>query len=161
MARDENIIDWRSTGRRKARRALFAARVDFKCVGYTDESGTYHSCGKTTYSPPKDAPSWFDELWPTERRVLSPQALQADHESKDLQDNDVEDLNWRCSSCHKLADAQTDKGESRIVNDISGLLRYRLPIPVRYARTLSVRYQKCLDLIAAMYVCGGRRDQTV
>ena len=122
MAKDENIIDWRSTGRRKARRALFNARVDFKCVGYTDTSGKHHVCGKTTFASPKDAPSFFEEIWPSERRVLSPQALQADHESKDLQNNDIEDLNWRCSSCHKLADSQTQKGESRVENDLSSLL---------------------------------------
>ncbi len=122
MARDESIVDWRSTGRRKARRALFQARIDFKCVGYTDERGNYRPCGKTTHTPPKDAPSFFDEIWPSDNRILSPQSLQADHESKDLQDNDVEDLNWRCASCHKHADKQTSKGESRIENDISNLL---------------------------------------
>lgn len=122
MARDDKIVDWRSTGRRKARRSLFRAGVEFKCVGYTDKSGTHIECGKTTKEPPKDAPRNFDELWPTEKRVLSPQALQADHESKDLQLNDLEDLNWRCSSCHKLQDQQTSVGESQKKDDLSELL---------------------------------------
>lgn len=122
MASDDKILDWRSTGRRKARRALFNSRVEFKCVGYTDDKGTFHSCGKTTIEPPKDAPRHFDEIWPEENRVLSPQALQADHESKDLQNNAVEDLNWRCSSCHKMADKQTGKGESQKASDILDLL---------------------------------------
>jgi len=134
MARDETILDWRSTGRRKARRALFNARIEFSCVGYTDAQGRYHPCGKTTRVPPKDAPSFFDEIWPTEKRVLSPQSLQADHESKELQNNDVEDLNWRCSSCHKLADIQTAKGESRIENDLSSLLRVCLAHSWRLCR---------------------------
>jgi hypothetical protein len=110
--KDELVIDWRSTGRRKARRSLFNARVDFCCV----------ECGKTTREPPKDAPVFFDEIWPYERRVLSGQALQADHESKDLHNNNVEDLNWRCASCHKKRDMQTEKGESTIVNDIADYL---------------------------------------
>lgn len=122
MASDDKIKDWRSTGRRKARRSLFNSGVEFKCVGYTDESGVHYPCGKTTKEPPKDAPRNFDELWPLEKRVLSPQALQADHETKDLQLNDLEDLNWRCSSCHKKQDMQTSIGESQKKSDISNLL---------------------------------------
>jgi hypothetical protein len=112
LARDELIIDWRSTGRRKARRALFNARVDFCCV----------DCGKTTKVPPKDAPVFFDEIWPYERRVLNGQSLQADHESKDVTNNNIEDLNWRCASCHKKQDMKTEKGVSTIENDITSYL---------------------------------------
>lgn len=104
MGRGEGkrVVDWRSTGRRRARRSLFKARVDFKCV----------ECDKTVTGPPKDAPAWFEDIWPDEKRVLKPHELQADHESKDLTNNDEEDLNWRCPSCHKLSDMQTGKGES-------------------------------------------------
>lgn len=112
MAADSKIIDWRSTGRRKARRTLFKARVEFKCV----------DCGKTTKVPPKDAPSYFEEIWPEENRILNPQALQADHETKDLTNNAIEDVNWRCSPCHKAADSKTEKGVSQKENDILGLL---------------------------------------
>lgn len=112
MARDELIIDWRSTGRRKARRVLFNARVDFKCT----------DCGKTTKAPPKDAPIFFDEIWPYESRVLNPQSLQADHESKDYTNNNLEDINWRCASCHKKADMKTEKGVSTIEISISDYL---------------------------------------
>ena len=122
MASDDKIIDWRSTGRRKARRALFRAGIEFKCVGYTNESGVHMPCGKTTTEPPKDAPRNFDELWPSEKRVLSPQALQADHETKDLTVNDIEDLNWRCSSCHKLQDQQTEVGVTQSKTDMNELL---------------------------------------
>lgn len=122
MARDDKIIDWRSTGRRKARRALFNARIEFKCAGYTSTEGHFFECGKTTTEPPKDAPKFFEEIWPEEFRVLSPQALQADHESKDLQINDVDELNWRCASCHKLQDKQTEKGVAQNPNEIADLL---------------------------------------
>jgi hypothetical protein len=118
MASDDKIIDWRSTGRRKARRTLFVARVEFSCVGYTDSKGEYHPCGKTTREPPKDAPKWFEEIWPEENRVLNSQSLQADHESKDLTNNAIEDLNWRCSSCHKLQDSQTSVGQSQTTSSI-------------------------------------------
>jgi hypothetical protein len=100
MTKDESkILDWRSTGRRKARRALYHAYVPYSCV----------DCGVTSLEPPKDAPAWFDELWPESQRVLDYQ-LQADHESKDFENNEVEYLNWRCQPCHKKADRQTGKG---------------------------------------------------
>lgn len=122
MSRDDLVKDWRSTGRRRARKALFDANAEFKCVGYTDSNGKYHSCGKTTTRPPKDAPTNFNELWPAENRVLSPFSLQADHESKDLRNNSIEDLAWRCASCHKESDKQTAKGESTKTIDLGSLL---------------------------------------
>lgn len=107
MTKDESrILDWRSTGRRKARRALFHARVDFKCV----------DCGRTSKEPPKDAPAWFEDIWPLEKRVLD-YSLQADHETKDYQINDIEFLNWRCQPCHKKHDSQTEIGESTVKID--------------------------------------------
>jgi hypothetical protein len=95
---DAEILDWRSTGRRRARRMLFEARIDFSCVG----------CNATTKVPPKDAPSWFNDIWPEENRTAS--QLQADHTTKDVTMNDIDDLCWRCPSCHKIADMATSKG---------------------------------------------------
>jgi hypothetical protein len=101
LTKDESkILDWRSTGRRKARRTLYAAYVPYACV----------HCGKTSEEPPKDAPAWFDEIWPEENRVLD-YPLQADHETKDYQNNEVENINWKCSPCHKKDDGKTAKGE--------------------------------------------------
>lgn len=105
MKDEGGIHDWRSTGRRKARKALFEAYVSFECV----------DCGKTNIEPPKDAPSWFEEIWPESDRVLrndknSAYSLQADHISKDYQNNEIENLVWRCPSDHKKADAKTQKG---------------------------------------------------
>lgn len=110
MRNEDNIVDWRSTGRRKARRELYNSYVPFKCA----------DCGKTSKSPPKDAPPWFEEIWPEENRVLD-YSLQADHESKDLTLNDISQLNWRCAPCHKLRDNQTEKGKSTVeANDYFG-----------------------------------------
>ena len=103
MKDEDRIIDWRSTGRRKARKELFTNYVEFKCV----------DCGRTSIKPPMDAPSWFDEIWPEENRVLD-YSLQADHESKDVTNNDINVLAWRCSPCHKKHDSQTGKGESTV-----------------------------------------------
>lgn len=114
MKNDDNIKDWRSTGRRKLRRALFNAYIPFECVGY-NKGGKTIPCGKTTIEPPKDAPPWFEEIWPEENRVLS--QLQADHESKDLTANDEAYGNWRCPSCHKLQDAQTESGTATVTID--------------------------------------------
>jgi hypothetical protein len=119
MKNEDKIKDWRSTGRRKARKELFNSYVEYSCVGYIRD-GIRNQCGKTVIEPPKDAPPWFDEIWPEENRVLVAQ-LQADHETKDVTVNDVSFLNWRCPSCHKLQDSQTDKGVETVKIDYWGL----------------------------------------
>ncbi len=86
------------------------------CVGYTIK-GITTPCGKTSIEPPKDAPRYFEEIWPEENRVLK-NSLQADHESKDLEANDIQYVNWRCSSCHKLQDNETEKGEATVANSM-------------------------------------------
>ena len=96
---EELVVDWRSTGRRRARKELFRNYIPYKCI----------DCGITVTEPPKDAPPWFDEIWPEENRKLESQ-LQADHESKDVTLNDIEFLNWRCPKHHKLKDLSTEKG---------------------------------------------------
>ena len=111
-----SMVDVRSTGRRRARKELYEARIPFRCVGYTID-GVLTTCGKTVKVPPKDAPEWFDEIWPEANRVLT-NSLQADHESKDLEANDIQFLNWRCSSCHKLQDNETEKGVGTIDTDL-------------------------------------------
>jgi len=81
---------------------LFESRIDYACV----------DCSVTVSEPPKDAPRWFDEIWPEEKRTAS--QLQADHMTKDYAMNDVDDLCWRCPSCHKLADIATEKGVAQV-----------------------------------------------
>lgn len=107
MKNEDNIQDWRSTGRRKARSELFKSYTDYSCI----------DCQVTTIEPPKDAPVWFDEIWPEENRTLQSQ-LQADHETKDVTQNSVEFLNWRCPSCHKLQDNKTEKGQATITEKL-------------------------------------------
>ena len=106
MKNEDNIQDWRSTGRRKARKELFNSYISFECA----------TCGVTTINPPKDAPPWFDEIWPEENRVLD-YSLQANHKTKDFTINTVEFLEWLCQPCHKLADSVTEKGESTVIED--------------------------------------------
>ena len=103
MKDDDKIKDWRSTGRRKARRALYASYIEYKCA----------DCGKSTKEPPKDAPTWFEEIWPENNRVLDSQ-LQANHLTKDLTVNTDDMVEWLCPSCHKIKDSKTEKGESTI-----------------------------------------------
>jgi len=112
----KRMIDPRSTGRRRARKELYESYMPFKCAGYTKDGITV-ACGKTSVIPPKDAPSWFDEIWPEENRVLH-HSLQADHESKDMEANDINSLNWRCASCHAIQDRQTEKGVSSVTMDL-------------------------------------------
>ena len=102
LRNEENIKDWRSTGRRKGRRVLYASRRDYAC----------DTCGRTVINPPKDAPDYFDEIWPTANRVLT--KLEVQHKTKDLRDNDEAFLSWLCPSCHKLEDMETAVGESTL-----------------------------------------------
>lgn len=113
---DGKVEDWRSTGRRRARGVLFHERVDYACVGYNDPTtSVLVPCSKTSLAPPKDAPKWFEELWPEQNRCLS-SPLQADHLDKDVTHNSIENVVWRCPSCHKLQDQQTGKGTAQESN---------------------------------------------
>ena len=103
MLNEDNIIDWRSTGRRKARKSLYLAYKDYAC----------NECGVTSIEPPKDAPKWFDEIWPTENRNLTC-PLQANHLTKDLTVNDESYVEWLCPTCHKKKDSATGIGETTI-----------------------------------------------
>jgi len=109
MKDESKILDWRSTGRRKARRALYQARVSYECIGHRLPNGSRKQCGKTSIEPPKDAPKYFDELWPEEHRVLKYQ-LQADHADKDYENNDLDNIDWKCQPCHKKDDSSTGVG---------------------------------------------------
>lgn len=100
---DEKILDWRSSGRRRLRRALYKAYVTYKC----------NRCENTSIKPPLDAPSWFDEIWPKKNRILT-YSLQANHKSKDLTNNSEENGEWLCAPCHKFIDSQTEKGVSTV-----------------------------------------------
>jgi len=118
MTKDENkILDWRSTGRRKARRALYNAYIPYKCVGYLLPDGSRFNCGKTTIEPPKDAPHHFDEIWPEKNRVLTVQ-LEADHETKDFKNNELDYVNWKCKSCHRFDDNRTEKGVPQVSTNL-------------------------------------------
>lgn len=104
MTLDESkILDWRSTGRRKARRVLYRSYTVYKC--------NYPGCGLTSTEPPSDAPKHFEEIWPSENRVLD-YPLQANHKTKDLTQNDESVLEWLCAPHHKLIDSQSAKGVS-------------------------------------------------
>lgn len=102
----ERIKDWRSTGRRRGRNILYRAYVSYECI----------ECGVTSNEPPKDAPSWFADIWPVEEKARQGQTidsqLQVDHETKDLQDEFEDNLNWRCPTHHKLHDLLSERGES-------------------------------------------------
>lgn len=113
---DSRIIDWRSTGRRKARRVLFNSYRDFACEGILDDGSI---CGRTSIKPPMDAPVHFSEIWPESNRTLTT-SLQAQHLTKDLTQNTDDVLKWLCPSCHKKEDAQTDLGESTIDQSMWG-----------------------------------------
>jgi len=103
MKNEDNIVDWRSTGRRKARRELFTSYTEYKCS----------SCSKSTKEPPKDAPTWFEEIWPEENRTLLSQ-LQANHLTKDVTINTIDFLEWLCPSCHKIKDSKTEVGKTTV-----------------------------------------------
>lgn len=99
MKDETKIKDWRSTGRRIGRRVLFKSYIEYRC----------DNCHRTVIEPPKDAPSWFEEIWPEDNRELTSQ-LQVQHISKDPSNNSLEEIKWLCPSCHKLEDSTTDVG---------------------------------------------------
>lgn len=99
--------DIRSTGRKRARKVLFKSGRIFECA----------DCHQGPTSLPPDA-SKSVRLPPMDRRTVT--GLQADHENKNLLDNDPANLNWRCPSCHKIRDKQTAKGISTKGSDEHG-----------------------------------------
>jgi hypothetical protein len=96
----KNVIDWRSTGRKRLRRALFDEEVPYEC----------DVCGRSSIERPPDAPENFDDFWPDGKRVLE-YSLQANHINKDVTDCDPANGQWLCALCHKYLDSQTGVGE--------------------------------------------------
>jgi ribosomal protein L37AE/L43A len=91
--------DPRSTQRKRARKVLFNSGQPYVCA----------DCGCSPKDLPADAPQNL-ELAPVGMQTVG--SLQADHENKNIMDNDTANLKWRCPSCHKLSDSRTGKGES-------------------------------------------------
>lgn len=91
--------DPRSTQRKRARKILFNIGRDYICI----------DCECSPVELPRDAPRHL-RLAPLDKRTVG--SLQADHENKNILDNDAANLNWRCPSCHKLSDKRTAKGVS-------------------------------------------------
>lgn len=92
--------DPRSTQRRRARSALFKARVPYWC----------NDCGHGPKILPKDFPVGKIELPP--RSLRDKNQLQANHINKDIMDCDLVNLEWLCPSCHRIKDNMTGKGVS-------------------------------------------------
>ena len=100
MRTRKHVIDWRSTGRKRGRKVLFEELLPFQC----------NWCERTVISPPPDAPDYFEDIWPEEKRTLE-YSLQVNHINKDYTDNDPANLQWMCALCHKVADSFTGAGE--------------------------------------------------
>jgi len=107
MAVDEPL-DPRSTGRKRGRAVLKEVGRPYWC-GSTDDGGVKQEwfgnvkvgCGRSPSDP--DAPGGY---YPTMGQ------LQVNHINKNVLDNDPVNLEWMCSSCHKIKDQQTEVGES-------------------------------------------------
>lgn len=94
--------DLRSTGRRRARKALFDSGITFECA----------HCGAVPQVMPKDFPRKNPP--PLGRSSKTCTRLEAQHKNKDMSDNDVGNLEFLCPSCHKNADKVTAKGVSTV-----------------------------------------------
>lgn len=113
MKADEDIEDWRSTGRKRGRAVLERSGRGYWCR--SNDEGTFDTdlitlptgrqvevgCGRSPTD--ENAPGG---LYPNMG------ALQVNHINKDITDNDEVNLEWVCPSCHKDIDSQTEKGES-------------------------------------------------
>lgn len=89
--------DPRSTQRKRARQILFKSGRPYIC----------EHCGKSPKTLPQGSPKNL-ELAPVGMRTVK--QLEANHKSKNIMDNDLANLQWLCSSCHKLADNKVQKG---------------------------------------------------
>jgi hypothetical protein len=55
------------------------------------------------------------ELAPVGERTIS--KLEANHKNKNIMDNDPQNLEWLCPSCHKIEDSKTSKGVSKFQDE--------------------------------------------
>lgn len=102
MKRSRTPKDPRSTGRKRARATLFRIRRPFWCV----------DCKRSPNKLPVSCPKEIERS--DDRADIQ---LEADHENKNILDNDPANLNWRCTSCHKLRDSTTAKGVSTVEDE--------------------------------------------
>lgn len=103
-------LDPRSTQRKRARKILFREEIPYICGAPHYREGAYF-CKHSPTKLPENAPQTL-ELAPVGMRIDG-LALQANHISKDIMDNDLVNLEWLCASCHKLEDSKTGKGVSQ------------------------------------------------
>jgi hypothetical protein len=104
----DEVLDPRSTGRKRGRKTLEREGFPYWCASTRDGDvnsryvrGLLVGCGRSPSA--EDAPGG---VYPNMG------ALQVQHKNKNVMDNDPANLEWLCSSCHKVEDSQTEKGVS-------------------------------------------------
>lgn len=97
---DERIKDWRSTGRKRARRILLAL---------VEAGEREYVCEECRHVP----------SIPYTETSRSGDFLDANHKNKDWKDNDPANLEFLCRDCHYKKDRSTAKGVS-VVEDTMG-----------------------------------------
>lgn len=88
-------LDPRSTWRKRLRRVLENSERPYVC----------EHCGRT------NSEEWREAAW---GGVYSNVRLEANHINKCLEDIDLVNAQWLCTSCHKVADSVTAKGVSKL-----------------------------------------------
>ena len=92
-------LDPRSTQRKRARKVLFRTGRPYVC----------EKCGKSPLTLPPDAPKAL-KLAPVGMRTVK--QIEVNHKNKNIMDNDLANLQYLCSSCHKLTDNKVVKGKA-------------------------------------------------
>lgn len=88
MQNRDEVLDPRSTGRKRARKVLFETERPFKC----------ERCGSVP-----DGVSDAGEIIDVTKLDRS-NNLDANHKNKDWLDNDPANLEWLCRVCHRKSD---------------------------------------------------------
>lgn len=110
------VKDARSTGRKRGRAVLEKEvregirKYACECVG---ECGNEHKipCGYIPPPPPEGLSVAEAGNWKRKH------CLDVQHQNKNILDNDPANLSWKCRTCHKGEDSQTEKGVSLIEDE--------------------------------------------
>lgn len=121
MGEKADVKDVRSTGRKRARRALEQSGRPYACE-CEGECGS-DACGVHTASDNRVQCGYTPE------NQSRSDTLDANHKNKNWLDNDPANLEWLCRPCHRALDRRTEKGvmHEEHINTMYGNMLEEIP----------------------------------